>query len=206
MTVGAEFWEDFYAGGRSRWSGGANALLVEEVADLRPGIALDLGCGQGGDAIWLAARGWQVVAVDVSSAALSFAAANAAAAGVADAITWERHDLDVSFPDGQYDLVTTAYLHSPVALGREDVLRRARAAVRPGGRLLVIGHAGPPSWNPTDHHAVGLPSADDVLAGLDLPDDWSVARCAAADVAMEDPDGNPASRPDSVVHARRPSD
>lgn len=203
MTDATTFWEDFYAGGRSRWSGRANALLVEEATALAPGVALDLGSGQGGDAIWLATTGWRVVAVDVSTAALTFAAEQAATAGVSAAITWQRHDLDVTFPAGEYDLVTTSYLHSPVDLAREAILRRAVSAVRPGGRLIVIGHAGPPSWNAHDHHAAGLPSADDVLASLELADDWAIERCAEVDVAMEDPDGNPATRLDSIVHARR---
>ena len=75
------FWEEFYASGRSRWSGEANASLVEEVDGLAPGTALDLGCGQGGDAIWLAAQGWTVTATDISQTALDVAAGHAAEAG-----------------------------------------------------------------------------------------------------------------------------
>ena len=205
MTTNPEFWEDFYADGKGRWSGRANALLVDAATDLTPGVALDLGSGQGGDAVWLATMGWQVVAVDISTAALTFAAEHATTAGVSAAISWERHDLDVTFPDGEYDLVTTSYLHSPVELGREAILRRALPAVRPGGHLIVIGHAGPPSWDPGHHHGVELPSAAEVVAALDLPADWAVERCAEVDVAMQDPDGNPATRLDSVVHVRRPA-
>ena len=82
VTDAEAFWEDFYAGGKSRWSGKPNASLVEEVADLEPGTALDLGCGQGGDAIWLASQGWTVTATDISQTALDVAAQHAAEAGV----------------------------------------------------------------------------------------------------------------------------
>nr|MBA3306829.1 methyltransferase domain-containing protein [Thermoleophilaceae bacterium] len=84
----ARFWEDFYRERPAAWSRKPNSLLVEEVSDLTPGTALDLGCGQGGDAIWLASLGWQVTAADVSATALAFAADRAAAAGVTEAIEW----------------------------------------------------------------------------------------------------------------------
>ncbi len=196
-----QFWEDFYAG-RTRWSGQPNELLVSEVRELTPGDALDLGCGEGGDAIWLAQLGWRVTAVDVSSTALASGAEHARREGVADAIRWERHDLDATFPSGQFDLVASCYLQSPVALGRPAILRAAAAAVRPGGLLVVIGHAGPPSWN-LDHDHGGMPSAAEVLAELDLADDWDVERCADVEWPVHDPEGRPATRPDSVVRARR---
>ena len=84
------YWEDFY-GGERRWSGKPNAALVEEVADLEPGTALDLGCGEGGDAIWLAAQGWTVTATDISQTALDIAARHAAEAGVT--VSWQRTTL-----------------------------------------------------------------------------------------------------------------
>jgi SAM-dependent methyltransferase len=205
-----EFWDDFYAADHRRWSGNANGLLVAEVADLPTGTALDLGCGEGGDAIWLAQRGWQVTAVDVAQAALDAGADHAAEAGVADRIRWERHDLDETFPAGSADLVTACYLHSPVELARDAILRAAAAAVSPGGTLVIIGHAGPPSWTQRgdgaghDHgHGMAFPSAADVLAGLDLDVGWHVERCADVDQPMRDPDGAPATRPDSVVRVRR---
>ena len=198
----AEFWEDFYGTRQHRWSGKPNELLVGEVASLPAGTALDVGCGQGGDAIWLAQRGWQVTAVDVSVAALTVAADQAAAAGVAAAIRWERHDLDQTFPAGQFDLVASSYLQSPMAFDRASILRRAAAAVRAGGLLVIVGHAGPPSWDAHGHGA-GLPRAGEVLADLGLGAGWRVERCADVDRPAHDPDGNPASRPDSVIRARR---
>ena len=185
----AEFWEDFYAG-RTRWSGRPNELLVAEVEAEPAGDALDLGCGEGGDAIWLAQRGWRVTAVDVSTHALAAGAEHERRAGIDNAIRWERHDLDETFPAGSFDLVVSCYLQSPVALGRVAILCAAAAAVRPGGLLVVVGHAGPGH----DGHAVAMPSAAEVLVDLDLGDDWDVERCAD----VERP-----TRPDSVVRVRR---
>ena len=157
------FWEDFY-GGERRWSGKPNASLVEEVADLEPGTALDLGCGEGGDAIWLAAQGWTVTGADISQTALDIAARHAAEAGVA--VTWERHDLAVSQPAGSFDLVTTSFLHSKVELPRAQILRAGAAAVAPDGTLLIVGHA--PS---AEHRHADLPGPDEVVAELALPED-----------------------------------
>ena len=162
-----DYWEDFYSGER-RWSGKPNASLVEDVADLEPGTALDLGCGEGGDAIWLAAEGWTVTAADISQTALGIAARHAAEAGVT--VTWERHDLAVSLPAGSFDLVTTSFLHSKVELPRAQILRAGAEAVAPGGTLLIVGHA--PS---VEHHHEDLPGPDEVVGELALPENgWQL--------------------------------
>jgi RNA polymerase sigma-70 factor, ECF subfamily len=113
-------------------------LLVREVSGLRPGRALDLACGDGRNAVWLARRGWRVEAVDFSSVALERARVRAESAGVS--VEWARHDLlGWTPPSHAYDLVTLIYLHvGPDE--RRNVLRGAAAAVAPGGRLLVVGH------------------------------------------------------------------
>ncbi|HZF58086.1 MAG TPA: class I SAM-dependent methyltransferase, partial [Rubrobacter sp.] len=88
------FWEDHYRRRGRVWSGRPNPVLVDIVGSLRrPGTALDLGCGEGGDAIWLARQGWCVTAVDISATALDRAAVDAATAGVADRIDFRQHDL-----------------------------------------------------------------------------------------------------------------
>ena len=156
MTDPAEYWEDFY-GRERRWSGKPNASLQEEVAGLEAGTALDLGCGEGGDAIWLATQGWKVTGTDISQTALDVAAGHAAEAGVT--VAWERHDLSISQPAGTFDLVTTSFLHSKVELPRARILRAAAEAVGPGGTLLVVGPA--PS---AEHHHVDLPGLDEVIA------------------------------------------
>ncbi|MEA2279430.1 MAG: hypothetical protein QOK21_37 [Solirubrobacteraceae bacterium] len=201
MSATEEFWEDFYRD--DRWSGKPNALLVDSVTDLAPGTALDLGCGEGGDAIWLASRGWRVTAADVSSAALARAAEHAAAAGVAGAIDWQRHDLAVSFPSGSFDLVCACYLHSPVTMPRDEILRSAAAAVAPRGSLLVVGHAAPPSsarHDRTNH----FPTPQEMLDDLALPAGrWEVIRSDVVTRQLPGPGANRDTPADNVLHVQR---
>src|SRR3954468_20682622 len=96
----ARFWDQRYAEREQIWSGRVNPVLASVAAELPPGRALDLGCGEGGDAVWLADHGWAVTAVDISSTALDRARRAAEGAGVGDRITFERHDLAESFPAG----------------------------------------------------------------------------------------------------------
>jgi SAM-dependent methyltransferase len=115
-----------------------NRFLVAEVAGLGPGRALDLGCGAGRNAVWLAERGWRVTAVDYSDVALDIARARSAARGVdvewiaADVVAWTP-------PSRAFDLVCVLYVQLPPA-ERRRLLARAVDAVRPGGTLLVVGH------------------------------------------------------------------
>jgi SAM-dependent methyltransferase len=201
-----EFWEERYRDEERVWSGRPNPLLVREVAQLPPGTALDLGCGEGGDAIWLAAGGWRVTAVDVSATALRRGAEHAREAGVAERIRWERHDLSLSFPQGAFDLVSAQFLHSPVAVDgeREQILRRAVAAVAPRGVLLVVGHAGWPSWQedpPFEHH---FPTTREVLDALELePQRWAVELQEEVERDFPAPDGRRGHRTDNVLRVRR---
>lgn len=104
----AQEWDERYRSRDQLFSGNPNGVLVAEAAELPPGQALDVGCGEGGDALWLARRGWQVTAVDVSEVALGRAAA--AGADVAGRVSWARADLAVTPPPADaYDLVTLQY-------------------------------------------------------------------------------------------------
>ncbi|TWP52551.1 class I SAM-dependent methyltransferase [Lentzea tibetensis] len=193
------FWEDFYRDRDQVWTGKPNELLVREVAALEPGTALDLGCGEGGDAIWLASLGWQVTAVDVSSVALERAARRASEAGVT--VDWQQHDLSVSFPSGSYSLVSAQFFHSPVEVDgeRDSVLRKAAAVVAPGGVLLIAGHAGWASHQ-HDHPAdVHFPTTAEVLAALDLGPEWVVE--ADEVITREVPELG--TRADNVLRIRR---
>ncbi len=131
-------WEERYAGAPV-WSGNPNVALVAEVSDLAPGRALDVGCGEGADAIWLASRGWRVTAIDVATNALGRGRAAAEAAGVE--IDWVVSGL-VELPEraGCFDLVTVFYpalMRTPAASAEAALL----GAVAPGGTLLVVHHA-----------------------------------------------------------------
>ncbi|MEU4822450.1 MFS transporter [Actinomadura sp. NPDC023710] len=199
-----QYWDSRYSEHHAMWSGEPNAVLVQEAAELEPGTALDLGCGEGADAVWLARRGWRVTAVDISGVALERAAGHAAEAGVADRVDWQRRDLAASFPEGSYDLVSAQFLHSPADMPREEVLRAAAGAVAPGGVLLVVGHAGPPPWDPDAHPGVHLPTPDEILASLALPDgDWEVLRSDEHERVQKAPDGRTTTRTDNALTLRR---
>ncbi|AXK34224.1 class I SAM-dependent methyltransferase [Streptomyces armeniacus] len=203
--TGAAYWDARYRESDRIWSGEPNAVLVKETDGLEPGRALDLGCGEGGDAIWLARRGWRVTATDISQVALDRAAAHAAEAGVAeDRIDWQRHDLGETFPDGTYDLVSAHFLHSYDDMPGERIMRSAAAAVAPGGVLLIVGHSGWPSWQENPHPGVHFPTPEEVLAGLRLADgDWEVLRCEEHERIQQTPDGQTGTRTDNTVKVRR---
>ncbi|MFE6743403.1 class I SAM-dependent methyltransferase [Streptomyces tubercidicus] len=198
-----EFWDTRYAESDRMWSGRPNSALVREAGDLTPGRALDLGCGEGADAIWLAERGWEVTAVDISRVALGRAAEHAAAAAVADRVNWQQHDLGTTFPGGTFDLVTAQFLHSPTsAMPRDSILRKAAGAVAPGGVLLIVGHAGLPTWEPDCE--VHLPTPQEVVENLGLPDEqWELLRCEEHPSFRTGHDGKPDPRTDNTVKLRR---
>lgn len=131
-------WDERYAEAEQMWSGEPNNALVREVDGLRPGRALDVGCGEGADAIWLASIGWDVTALDVAEVALDRARLHAVAAGVD--VTWVRSRLlDAVFDPAGFDLVSAQY----PALRRtpdDDAERALVRAVAPGGTLLVVHH------------------------------------------------------------------
>ncbi len=131
-------WDQRYAGPDLVWGSGPNRFVAGELAALTPGRAIDLGTGEGRNAIWLAERGWRVTAVDFSAVGLARAARLAGERGVS--VDWVHADLaDYEPAPGGYGLVLIAYLQLPSA-GLARVLRAAAAAVAPGGTLLVIGH------------------------------------------------------------------
>ena len=135
----AAYWDERYGTAERLWSGAPNTQLVAEAADLQPGTALDAGCGEGGDAHWLAARGWRVTALDVSAVALRRGAAHAPP-DVADRIRWQQADFRTWEPGGEtFDLVSAQFLHFPSAL-RKRVYANLAAAVAPGGTLLIVAH------------------------------------------------------------------
>ena len=133
-----EHWNTRYAGSDLVWTADANRFLVAEVADLEPGRALDLACGEGRNAVWLAEHGWEVTAVDFSDVGLAKAARLADERGVS--VEWIEADLLDYIPaPGEFGLVAVFYFHV-VAGERGPILARAAAAVAPGGCVLVVGH------------------------------------------------------------------
>lgn len=200
-----EYWDARYRESDRVWSGAPNAVLVSEVSGMTPGRALDLGCGEGADAIWLARQGWRVTATDISQVALDRAAAHAAEAGVdEDAIDWQRHDLGRSFPAGTFDLASAHFLHSYGELPREQILRTAAAALAPGGVLLVVGHSGWPSWQTEPRAGIHFPTPDEVVARLQLADgQWELLVSEEYERSARGPEGQLGTRTDNTVQVRR---
>ncbi|PNV31182.1 SAM-dependent methyltransferase [Streptomyces sp. DH-12] len=181
-----------------------NVRLTETVTGLPPGDALDLGCGNGGDALWLARRGWRVTAADISAVAVGRLTALARSHGVHDRLTAVRLDLRTSFPPGAFDLISAHYLHTPYDLDRSAVLRSAAHALRPGGRLLVVDHGSTAPWSWNQDPGIRHPSPREVAAGVGLdPAVWTVERADAPRRTATGPNGSTAEVTDHVLLVRR---
>jgi Methylase involved in ubiquinone/menaquinone biosynthesis len=196
------FWDARYGERNRIWSGAANPSLVDEVEWVKPGNALDLGCGEGGDSLWLAENGWMVTGVDISETALARARKESAARGLGeDDVEWLHVDLARDFPAGTYDLVSACFLASNIPLPRAEILRQAAAAVAPGGMLVLVSHSSAPSWAGNHRHGpLDFPSPEDELAALDL--DHTAWEITTADIRSREatgPDGELATLQDTVV-------
>ncbi len=204
-----EFWNERYESSARIWSGNPNPQLVAEVEGLEPGRALDVGCGEGADAIWLAQRGWQVVATDISGVALGRAAVHARETDAAAAarIEWRHVDLladgDADPPErDSFDLVSAQFMQlAPESRGR--LFTALAASVRAGGALLVVGHH--PSDMASGVHRPPQPerfyTADDI-AGL-LDDSWTIVVNEARPRSVTTPDGAEVTIHDAVLLAMR---
>lgn len=192
-----EDWNRRYAGVDSLWSAKPNRFLVAEVEALEPGRALDLACGEGQNAVWLASLGWEVTAVDYADVAVAKGIERAARAGVA--VDFQVRDLLDYLPEARaFDLVLILYLHMS-SDGRRIVLERAADSVAPGGTLVLIGHD---LLNLTE--GVGGPSDRDLLF---TPDDV-VAELPGLEVEraerlLRHVDGQDRPAIDALVRARR---
>ncbi|WP_406147383.1 class I SAM-dependent methyltransferase [Streptomyces sp. NBC_01012] len=203
-TDAVGFWDGVYATRPAADNPQPNARLTETVTGLPPGDALDLGCGDGGDALWLAGLGWQVTAADISAVAVERLAALARSHGLGDRVTTVRADLQTAFPRSGFDLVCACYLHTPYALDRATVLRAAAHALRPGGRLLVVDHGSAAPWSWNQDPDVRYPSAQEVAMGIDLaPDTWAVERADSPRRIATGADGRTAEVTDHVLLIRR---
>ena len=205
-VFGEAAWDTRYRSHASAiWSGDPNRVLVAETADLPPGRALDVGCGEGADALWLAERGWQVEGVDISTVALVRAAVEAARRDLQ--VRWLHADLLTDPPsDDAYDLVTSHFMHLPTA-EREWLYAALAAAVAPGGTLLLVGHH--PSDLHTTMHRPALPdmffTADDLAAKLES-DRWDILVAEARPRSATDPQGQQITIHDTVLRARKRTD
>lgn len=195
-----DYWDARYGDRERMWSGRVNAALADTVADLTPGTALDLGCGEGGDSLWLASRGWTVTGVDISTVALERADAEARTRGV-DSVTWQHADLETWEPAGEFDLVSACFLQAPQGFDREGVLRRMSRHVRPSGYLLIVSHAAMPPWSHNHEHE-HMPTVNDELRAVGR-DGWEIVTAEVRQREATGPDGQKAMLDDNVVLLRR---
>lgn len=156
--MNAEEWDERYAASDLVWSAEPNQFVVSLTEDLPPGSAVDLGAGEGRNALWLAEKGWAVTAVDFSTAAVDRGRARQGG----DRVDWQVADVTAYEPADRFDLVLLCYLHLPRQVMRR-VLDHAASWVAPGGHLVVVGHA---VRNLTD--GVGGPQERDRLQDEDM--------------------------------------
>lgn len=197
------YWNQIWDGERGPMmsSGEPNPHLVHEIGELEPGTGLDAGCGAGAEAIWLAARGWEVTGADVAGTALGYAEDRAAAAGLAGRIAWVQADLSVWEPDTRFDLVTTHYAHP--AMGQLDFYDRIASWVAPGGTLLIVGHLHHHSSAGDTHPpATASATAAAITDRLD-PAVWKIVTAEESHRSVIGPGGRPNTIDDVVVSASR---
>lgn len=170
-TFGSQWWEQHYRD-REPGPGVPSAHVVAELACLTAGTALDAGCGTGADALWLAAQGWQVTAVDVSPTVVARAEHLASGRPEAARVVWVAADLTTWEPPGAYDLVVSQYVHpeGPFA----DFVSRLAAWVAPGGTLFVAGHDRADSHSAAHAPEPASIGPDAVVSALS-PDGWDVS-------------------------------
>lgn len=174
-------WDHRYGGGRM-WSGNPNGTLVAEAEDLAPGRALDVGAGEGGDAVWLAEHGWRVTASDISQRALDHVADVAAERGLAVEYLHADANGVAPFEAGAFDLVSAQYASIP-RTPDDRAVHNLLAAVAPGGTLLVVSHDLAPMRAPVDVRTQSRPfdpdayvRVEDVAAALASAPGWTVER------------------------------
>jgi SAM-dependent methyltransferase len=200
-------WDKKYKDSELLWSADANIWVKDLTQDLPAGTALDIAAGEGRNALWLVARGWDVTAVDFSVVALQRARALADEhlGRDADRLTTLEADVETWVPKARsYDLVLVAYLHLPEQL-RRSVMRAAAEAVASGGTLLVVGHdlenLGSGHGGPQNPEVLYRPS--DIVADIE-PAGLIVDRSETAARSVTDGQGQPAEALDALVVARRP--
>lgn len=198
-----EFDHDYWAShwGSARGENGlpAHPALDSEIAGLRPGTAVDAGSGEGAEAVWLAARGWEVTAVDISAHAVRRAATRFASDPGVGSVSWVEADLTAWEPAQQFDLVTTFYAHP--AMPQHAFYERISRWVARGGTLLIVGHH--------DGHGHGHAHPENAVTGPERiralldPADWVVRTAEIRDRTVAPRSGARIALRDVIVRAER---
>lgn len=197
QTPDAALWDERYRSRVAQWDPEPNPHLARVAAGLTPGTALDVGCGEGSDAVWLANHGWHVTAVDISQVALDRGKAH----DPTGRVTWTQADLGTwKPPAGTFDLVSSQFVHFPPE-GRQAFFEQLAIAVKPGGTLLIVAH------HPTDAETTVRRPPREVLFAAEAveldPRAWDVTERARSPRTMKDPDGRPVTVHDAVLVATR---
>ncbi|MHC6178160.1 class I SAM-dependent methyltransferase [Glutamicibacter sp. X7] len=198
-----DFWEQHYGAAQRIWSGRVNPQLAELAGALPAGRSVDLGCGEGADVHWLAARGWEALGVDISATAIERARAVAAEHELSTA-RFTAADLTVWTPNEHFDLVTASFLQAPFEFSRSTLLRRASELVAPGGHLLLVSHGSRPQWAPQPQGGFEFPTLEDELRALALDEQrWELLVAERRTRELTGPQGQPGTTDDNVIFARR---
>lgn len=202
------FWETKYAMNGQVWSGLPNQALTIALQDIPPGYALDVGCGEGADALWLAERGWTVDGIDLSPTAIDHARSHADKKGASRAsfeaanfMTW------VAAGRKKYDLVVACFLHAPDQASRLRMLNHAAQQVAPNGRFMVVSHAGshPKALRRNAGNEQASPESERAALGLS-DSEWHTEIARIQSRGVSGPEGIRVRLEDSVVLVRRKSD
>ena len=187
-------WDEKYRAADRLWSAGPNMFVADRLAHHRPGRGVDLGSGEGRNAVWLADRGWEMVGVDFSPVALERARDGSSE------VRWELADVREWEPEGQVDLVLVAYLQL-VPDELEMIVRRSATWLDPDGELFLIGHD-----RTNLEHGYGGPSREEVLWDLTLMKGWlgglEIVEAQRVRRPVDTPEGTKLAR-DTLVRARR---
>ena len=206
---GKEFWEEHYGQAERIWSGKVNPTLAEILEPLPAGRALDLGCGEGGDAFWLASRGWQVTGVDISQTAIERARETARHLSAdSGSVQFIAADLETWSDERRFDLVTLSFFHAPFEFQRNAILGKALDRLAPGGRMVVLSHGSHPLSQAAAHHdhdhggqhGPNLVTVDSELRSLGVPaEGLQILQAKTVQRMITGPDGHPATIEDVVV-------
>lgn len=204
-------WDARYQEKDRLWSGNPNAMLLEYASDIPPGVALDVGCGEGADALWLAQNGWKVTGIDLSTVAIGRAKEHAAVQNLnAEFLVRDARSYAEEVAE-RFDLVTAFFLHSRDEDHRAATMRALTRFVKPGGRILVASHAEMPPWSKHHEHADGSPrptfkiTAKSEIADLGIAD-WLIDVAEEKERTATGPEGEEAPLRDAVVLARKPAE
>ena len=203
-TPSERFWEPHYQNVEQSWGTRPNAVLAAVINDLStvPARALELGCGHGGDALWLASKDWQVTAVDVSATAVARVTETAQRGGLGERVTAIQQDLANGLLAGPFELVYASYFHTPVVIDRDAIIGRAAGLLAPHGFLVVVDHASSAPWSWGDPSQT-FPSAHETLTGFGCGEGLRVVRAETTWREATGPGGQRAKVADNIMVAQR---